>query len=623
MSNALPAALLRPSCAALRSSPPISYQWNTVTQAFARQFCIPHQSRCLQSASSASALYALHSQRTLLSFRQSRSFSSTLHSTASVSNTPLNPPTPPPTAPKKRVVKIGPLPSGDVSTATLNTIFGPNVSRLDGNHALRILHHRRVSGSLADYGVDNIKTQSGVFSRNLALKGLEWLREEFPVDEARAAQEWAEKEANRIAYELWLAHPDNADSKYNDPARVFRDQQKEIEELNKKSEEEEGSRIGILHHGPSQFERNIERKRQERLEAITKKAEEKEKKEREDMVKLESGEWVRTPGGTGLMKPGQTTYVDLFGKEMVDTGREYRERQEKKSQSGFASEEEMRNATTLSQRLIPMTALVLFTVAACYVFATTYIPPNSSHRLWPDLSPTTATLAGIVAINSLLVIAWRLPFLWPLLTKHFMHVPGTPRAHQAVTNVFTHVQIDHFLMNMLWMVIVGSACHDLVGRGIFLGTYISAGAVGSLLSLYWANLGRGSLSAHSVGASAAVWGIASLLALLTEKNTIKVPIVKDMETPFYPKLLWAAFVLSEIAGFVRGRNVKVDYMSHFGGILTGAAVAGWMRYRGWDGNDALDGVQERAGSGDKVVDIGAMVKEEVKEIKQAVTKGGK
>jgi rhomboid-like protein len=175
------------------------------------------------------------------------------------------------------------------------------------------------------------------------VKALDWLREAFPVDEARAAEEWAEKEANRIAYELWLADPENADSKYNDPARAWKDQQQEIEEAHR----EEGQKIGMLRVGPSEFERNIQRKRQERLEAQARKAEEKELKEKEDEAKIESGEWVRTPGGTQLMKPHQTTYVDVFGREQVSKRKEMMEYYQKKSESPFKNEEEMLRATTL------------------------------------------------------------------------------------------------------------------------------------------------------------------------------------------------------------------------------------------------------------------------------------
>ena len=245
----------------------------------------------------------------------------------------------------KRTVRIGPLPKGRVDDGTIRRIFGSRLSANDGNNVLRILHHRRTAGSLADYGVDNLGKQYTHVSTGTAMKGLEWLREKYPIDEARAAEEWAEKEANRIQYELWLADPET-ESKYKDPARAFREKMLKEEE-ERQQQEGEDRKIGILHAGKSQFERNIEEKRKQRLEEVTKVAEEKEQKEIEMEEKLASGEWVRTPRGTQLMKPGQTTYVDVFGREQVSRRKEVAEKYQKQSQTEFGSVEEMLAKTTL------------------------------------------------------------------------------------------------------------------------------------------------------------------------------------------------------------------------------------------------------------------------------------
>lgn len=347
-------ALLRPSCAALRP-PPVTQHWNSLTLAFARRFCSSQQSPFYSPKDRPSVLSTLRSSPLVDS--QCRLFSSTLRSRASVDD-PLS-------AQRRRTVRIGPLPTGNVDDATIRRIFGGHISGVEGNHILRILQHRRTSGSLADYGVDNLGKHYVHVTREQALKGLEWLREMFPVDEARAAQEWAEREANRIAYELWLADPEN-DSKYKDPARAFKKHQ---EELKKQQEEyEEDQRIGMLRVGKSQFDRNIEEKRRQRLEAVTKKAEEKESKEREMEEKLASGEWVRTPGGTQLMKPGQTAYVDIFGREQVSRRAEMLEKYRKMAQTPFKSEEEMlKSSTTVS-----------FSVRMLYVNPANKARPNAS-----------------------------------------------------------------------------------------------------------------------------------------------------------------------------------------------------------------------------------------------------
>jgi len=276
---------------------------------------------------------------------QCRSFSQTPRFSAKIVDTPKSPTSPLQQKHPARTVKIGPLPGGRVSDDAIRRIFGRRLTPAEGNNVLRILHHRRTAGSLADYGVDNLGAQYTHVDRALALKGLDWLREKHPVDEAVAAEQWAEKEANRISYELWLADPET-ESKYKDPARAFREKmQKEEEE--RQQQELDDQKIGILHVGKSQFERNIEEKRQARLAEVTRKAELKEQRERDMEAQLATGEWVKTPSGTQLMKPYQTTYIDVFGNEQISRRSEERAKYEQKSVTGFKDETEMLSKTTL------------------------------------------------------------------------------------------------------------------------------------------------------------------------------------------------------------------------------------------------------------------------------------
>lgn len=246
-----------------------------------------------------------------------------------------------------------------------------------------------------------------------------------------------------------------------------------------------------------------------------------------------------------------------------------------------------------------MTAFVLFTVILSYGFAHYYLPPSPSYRLFPDVSPTIATLGALLVINGAVAVAWRIMPFWPLMIRYFMHVPGYPRAVQAVLNVFSHVQYEHLLANMMTLCLVGPVCCDLVGRGTFMSTYISAGAVGTLFSLYWANLGRGNIGAHSVGASAAIWGITALYCLLTEQERLKLPFVKDQEVAFWPKMLFAAFVVLEIFSAIRGRSKTMDHASHFGGMAVGMVTAGYLHATGFHESEASAEVG-------KTVDVGAI-----------------
>jgi rhomboid-like protein len=271
-----------------------------------------------------------------------------------------------------------------------------------------------------------------------------------------------------------------------------------------------------------------------------------------------------------------------------------------------------------------MSAFVFMLCLLSYGFAHYYIPPSPAYRLWPDLSPSTATVAAVVGINVAVCLAWRWTPFWPFMTRYFMHVPGYPRAVQSIANVFSHIQYEHLFGNMLTFgLLVGPVCHDLVGRGIFLGTYMSAGAIGSLFTLYWANLGRGNISAHSVGASAALWGIAALYCFTTDQEIIKVPFVKDLEVMFWPKMLCGFFIALEIMTIykTKGRGTQ-DHASHVGGMLTGLSVAGYLRATGWTEwrKQQQDKAVEGGDKVEKTVDVEAIVKDEVKEVQEQVKK---
>lgn len=267
-----------------------------------------------------------------------------------------------------------------------------------------------------------------------------------------------------------------------------------------------------------------------------------------------------------------------------------------------------------------MTAFVFVVCLVSFGFAHYYEPPAPAYRLWSDLSPATATLVALLVTNTFFCIAWRWTPLWPIMTRYFMHVPGYPRAVQAVGNVFSHVQYEHLFGNMMMLALVAPAAHDLVGRGVFMGTYVSAGALGTLVSLYWANLGRGSITAHSVGASAAIWGIATLYCLLTDQDTIKIPFLKDKEVSFYPKMLIVAFVAWEIAMARRKGPSTMDHASHFGGIATGLGVAGYLHVTGFHQRRAARFQGEPEAAETKPADVGDLVKGEANEVKAVVAK---
>ena len=73
--------------------------------------------------------------------------------------------------------------------------FGQNVQLPTGQQILRILHNRRVKGTLIDHGV---RIEGAKLPDESLTRALEWLRARYPVDEEAAAQQWAASKVEEL-----------------------------------------------------------------------------------------------------------------------------------------------------------------------------------------------------------------------------------------------------------------------------------------------------------------------------------------------------------------------------------------------------------------------------------------
>lgn len=92
------------------------------------------------------------------------------------------------------------------------------------------------------------------------------------------------------------------------------------------------------------------------------------------------------------------------------------------------------------------------------LFARNYTPPPRAARLWPDMPPAAATVIGLIAVNTLILVLWRIPPAWRFLNRYFLSTPGYPTAISVLGNVFSHQQLKHMLPNMLVLWFIGTKC---------------------------------------------------------------------------------------------------------------------------------------------------------------------
>ncbi|KAK7615385.1 hypothetical protein JOL62DRAFT_493288 [Phyllosticta paracitricarpa] len=424
----------------------------------------------------------------------------------------------------EKVIEDTPLLGGDLDAGKLTEIFGSDVSAAQGNAILRALQHRRVTGSLVEKGV-----HFDYFSHERALKGLEYLRATYPVDEQAAAAEYAEAEAERLESELVEKAKDMGLYKKH-PIYGY----SELDALRAKNE--------------AIYE---EQQKQKKLE--------EEKKEREAIAAGKSkGRALEQPRGNFELPDG----VDIAPKKPESEFQKYyRER----AVLSHGAPPEM----SFVRRVGPSVLVCLAVVTLSYIFATTYTAPSRTARIWPDTPPALSTNLFLLSINLVAFLAWKTPPCWRFMNKYFIVIPGAPRALSVIGGIFSHSAPLHLVTNMVFLMIFGPYLHDLVGRGNFLAIYLAGGTVGATASLVRHALQR-KWHVSSLGASGALNAVVAAYFLLADAERRRVPFT-DYEVPLQGKAILALLLVFELVSMRRGGNR--DHVAHLGGMATGALAA--------------------------------------------------
>ncbi|KAK8250259.1 hypothetical protein HDK77DRAFT_506252 [Phyllosticta capitalensis] len=421
-----------------------------------------------------------------------------------------------------------PLPSGALSDAQITSIFGPDIPAAQGNAILRSLHHRRVTGSLVEKGV-----QFDYFPPEKALKGLEYLRATHPLDEQAAAAEYAEAEAERLENEL-VERAQKVGLYKKDPVYGY----SELEALRARNE--------------AVYEAQQQQKRRE---------EEQKEKEAIAAGKSSGKALEKSKGRFELRRPPK--------KQESEFTKYYRER-------GTITHDAAPPEMSYIRRVGPSVLLCLAICTLCYLFASTYTPPSRTARIWPDTPPALSTNLFILSLNLLAFLAWKVPPAWRTMNKYFIMTPGYPHAASILGSIFSHSAPAHLLTNMFLMMVFGPYLHDLVGRGNYLAIFVGGGAIGATASLLrHAATPRGWLTS-SLGASGALNAVVGAYFILADAERRRVPFT-DYEVPLQGKAILAILVLFELVGMRRASNR--DHVAHLAGMATGAGAAVLLRRR--------------------------------------------
>ncbi|KAH9904163.1 hypothetical protein F4778DRAFT_734264 [Xylariomycetidae sp. FL2044] len=442
----------------------------------------------------------------------------------------------------------------DLTQRDINAIFGPHLTAEQANQLLKIIHGRRVAGTLDD---PELQQNTAQFATADKVKALEYLREKVPVDEVTNSGLRAEDELRYLtsqdkpfAGEQTEGQPDESEPQEEPP-------EAEPQRQDALPQEEEGKKAptGRLPKEPSSdspygvgaFDR-IRAQNIAKREAEEKRAEElRLEKERED----------------GLKNVGTLQTEQAKPREMSP----YRKKHFERATSNLTEPPEMK----AWERLLPSYAMAILVCLGCITFAAFYTPPRRSWRVWPDIPPAAATCLTLIGLNLAVWSFWKLPPAWRLLNTAFLVVPATPRPIQLVGAMFSHQHFAHLASNMVALWFFGTRLHDDIGRGNFLAVYAASGVMGFVFSMTNLVLFRG-LNFTTLGASGAIYGVIASYFWRHKFEEFKIlgypP--DPMSGPQGLAFIGLILGLHILALFSKkAKHQLVDLASHIGGMVTG------------------------------------------------------
>ena len=186
-------------------------------------------------------------------------------------------------------------------------------------------------------------------------------------------------------------------------------------------------------------------------------------------------------------------------------------------------------------------------------------------NFWQKSRQSQKTIYTLIAANSAIFLAWRIPALSLYLNRYFLHsINSHPLS--MLGSIFSHKSLVHLGFNMLALNSFGTFLHEKMGREQFLAFYISSGMSSSLTSHIYKSFYRN--YTPSLGASGAIFGVVGGCAHFPELKVslIFLPIHSVPISQALPAMMGI-----DALGLLLGWKV-FDHAAHLGGSLFGYSL---------------------------------------------------
>lgn len=205
---------------------------------------------------------------------------------------------------------------------------------------------------------------------------------------------------------------------------------------------------------------------------------------------------------------------------------------------------------------------------------------EEARRYWKNARESQKTIYSLIASNTCVFLAWRIPAMSTFMNRYFLHsINSHPLS--MIGSMFSHKSLLHLGFNMLALNSFGTFLHDKMGREQFLAFYISAGTASSLMSHIYKSI-RWNFT-PSLGASGAIFGIVGGCAHFPELKVslIFLPIHSVPISQALPLMMGV-----DALGLLL--NWKIfDHAAHLGGSLFGYVFYKTSQHKIWNNRKEL------------------------------------
>jgi hypothetical protein len=142
------------------------------------------------------------------------------------------------------------------------------------------------------------------------------------------------------------------------------------------------------------------------------------------------------------------------------------------------------------------------------------------------------------------------------------------------TSMFLHIYFGHLFVNMISLYFVGNFVEKLIGKKRLAVFYILSGLIASMAFVLLSLIFKAEYNVYAVGASGAIFALASLLMIITPRLRVLVFFIIPM--PLWAAMLVLLFGLWVISFLL---HLPIGNTAHFGGFLVGVFYGSYLRFK--------------------------------------------